>query len=245
MKELRALMIGAHNDECEYGLGGLTGLLVDRGVNVRYVNPAAKWHAAVSDEEKRETEEQEQEAARLLGAQKHMLGDRDRHVYLENENTVVELELEIHDFKPDMVFIQWPRDFHIEHVETAKASYKAICTAGPHGTRVSEVYAYQAGPNQTIDFHPDIAIDVTEAMPRVKDSLLVFNQVHANGQWLWKEKEVSAAYLGHINGFRYAETLKIVKFPEKNNDFILRTLLGDAFRWCGNTQYPACGYDFI
>ena len=46
MKELRALMIGAHNDECEYGLGGLTGLLVDRGVNVRYVNPAAACHLA-------------------------------------------------------------------------------------------------------------------------------------------------------------------------------------------------------
>ena len=73
----------------------------------------------------------------------------------------------------------------------------------------------------------------------------MFNQVHAIGQGLWKEKEVSAAYLGHISGFKYAETLKIVKFPDKNNDFILRTLLGDAFRWCGNTQYPACGYDFI
>ena len=245
MKELRALIIGAHNDECEYGLGGLTGLLVDRGVKVRYINPAAKWHAVISDEEKRETEAQEMEAARLLGAEKRMLGDRDSHIYLENEQTVVELEMEIHDFKPDMVFIQWPRDFHIEHVETAKASFKAICTAGPHGTRVQEVYAYGAGPNQTIDFHPDIAIDVTEIMPRVRESLLVFNQVHANGAGLWKEKEISAEYLGHISGFKYAEMLKIVKFPDRNNDFILRTLLGGAFRWCGNTQYPARGYDFI
>lgn len=245
MKTLRAMVIGAHNDECEYGLGGLTALLVDRGVQVRYINPAAKWHADISDEDKRETEAQEQRAAHILGADKRMLGDRDAHIYMEEEKTVVELEMEIHDFKPDMLFIQWPHDFHVEHVETAKASYKALCTVGPHGTRVPEVYAYMAEPNQTTDFHQDIAIDVTAGMERVKESLLVFHQVHANGEGLWREKEISAAYLGYINGFKYAETLKIVKYPDGNNDFILRTLLGDAFRWCGNTQYPACGYEYF
>ncbi len=130
-------------------------------------------------------------------------------------------------------------------METAKASYKALCTAGPHGTKVPEVYAYMAGSDQTTDFHPDIALDVTESMPRVRESLLVFNQVHANGEGLWCEKEISAAYTGYINGFQYAETLKIVKYPEGSNDFLLRTLLKDPFRWCGSTQYPGCGHAFF
>ena len=39
--QLRALFIGAHNDECEYGTGGLAYLLHQAGVKTRFYNTAA------------------------------------------------------------------------------------------------------------------------------------------------------------------------------------------------------------
>ena len=239
----KALMIGAHNDECEFGLGGIACLLREAGVQVRTLIVAAKWHAPLSEAEKEETRRQETRAGELLGVEKRVIGDREASTWMETPETVCAIEKEIHDFRPDIAFIHWPQDNPAEHREAAKASLRALTVAAPHGTRVREVYAFEAGPNQSmVFFRPDLAIDVTEAMPAVRESLRAYHQAHAQGDGLCREKEVSAAFRGHVCGAKYAEALKIVKFPDGGQDFLLRQLLGERFRWWGNAQYPAYGY---
>ena len=41
---MKILAIGAHIDECEYGVGGISSLLVAGGHTVRFVNPATFLH---------------------------------------------------------------------------------------------------------------------------------------------------------------------------------------------------------
>ena len=77
----KILVIGAHNDECEYGCGGVTYLLKQKGCDVLYLNPACLWHREVPAEEKRIWEAQEQKAAEILGAKKIIIGDRDGNIY--------------------------------------------------------------------------------------------------------------------------------------------------------------------
>ncbi len=240
---IRVVMIGAHNDECEYGLGGVTRLLTDRGCRVKYINTSGLWHKAAGPAQEKTTwQQQENAAAQILGADKVVLGDRDRSICEDGEAVILQLERLLLEEMPDIVFLHYPRDNHLEHRISAKSAYAAICLAAVHGAHIREVYAFEAGPNQTSDyFHPDFAINVTDVMPQVRQSLMLFDQPTAKGSGLWREKEIQAQYRGHIVSFPYAECFKIVKYPNGNDDFLLRQLLREQFRWYGNGMYPANG----
>ena len=239
----RIMYIGAHNDECEYGTGGVAWHLNQLGCRQLFVNPACLWHdRTLSEDTKDFWLRQELAAAAQLGAEKRIPGPRDVQIFRADEQTVEMLESIILEFAPDIVFIHWPRDNHVEHRKVAKAAFDALCIAHVHGAKFREVYAFEAGPNQTGDyFKPDFSVDITAAMPDLRKSLGCFQQNHADGDSLYREKECQARYRGHTAGFDYAECYKIVKFPNGGDDFLLRQLLGDRFRWYGNGMYPAFG----
>lgn len=239
----KALFIGAHNDECEYGTGGTANLLSDCGVEVTFLNVAASWHFNATDADKKEIVRQDMLASEILGAKKIIVDNRDNETYLCSEENVKTISHYILDIDPDMIFIHYPEDNHIEHREVARASYLAVTLSAPHGaSNIKEVYAFEAGSNQTVQyFQSDLAINISPVMDTVERSLITFDQRHANGLSLWKEKQTVAKLRGMVHGFPFAEVFSIVKFPDGNNDFILRRLLNDNFRWSGNKQYPAHG----
>ncbi len=245
--EPRILIIGAHNDECEYGLGGVTWLLTQRGCKVRYINTSGLWHKpGHTKEESDEWVRQENRAAELLGADKIVLGDRELNLCETGREVSLEIEKIMLDFKPDIVFLHWPKDNHLEHRISARCAYDALCIAWVHGAKVKEAYAFEAGPNQTSDyFAPEFAIDIADAMPAIKESLMQFDQPTAKGPGLWREKEMAAHYRGYCYGMQYAEVYKLLKLPNGNDDFLLKTLLADKFRWNGNGMYPAFGERFF
>ena len=69
---------------------------------------------------------------------------------------------------------------------------------------------------------------------------MVFDQPKAQGRHLWREKEVSAKFRGHMAsaGFEYAEAYKIIRFPRKYNELMLPKILKEKYRWAGHGQYP-------
>ena len=240
---VKVLSIGAHNDECEYGTGGLAYYLQKLGAEILFVNPACIWHKKDIDEETKALYiKQENAAAEALGAKKLVIGDRDGQVMSPSTELTVELEKIILDFNPDIVLIHWPRDTHLEHRMVAKLSYEALSIAYVHGAHFSEVYAFEAGTNQTCDFfRPDFMIDIEEAMPAIEQSLLCFDQNTANGPNLYREKEVQARARGMQNRLKYAEGYKFIKYPKGSADILLKQLLGDKFLWNGNGMYAAHG----
>lgn len=237
------LVIGAHNDECEYALGGITALLTAKGWTAHYVCTSGLWHKPDCTEEDvlRWTAE-EQKAANLLGASKEVLGDRTRNLSEDGEELRLLLEKIILEKKPDIVCIHWPEDNHIEHRISAKAAYDALCIAKVHGAKINEIYAFEAGPDQSrVYFVPEIFIKTDCVSDKVKESLMQFHQPTAGGEFLWREKSVHQQYRGHLAGSTAAECLKIIKFPDGNNDFYLKQELSEHFRWAGNGMYPAKG----
>ena len=238
MEELRALFIGAHTDECEYGPGGLAYLLHQKGVRTRFYN------TCVYRENEPEARQQEAarisvEAAAMLGAEKVIEGPQPL-IYGCSEAHIGHILQEILDFKPHLVFIHYPRDTHSEHRETAKASYEAVCLAPAYGWHVREIYAFEAGPDQTVQYMtPDIVIDISDLKPLLTACYHVFGQ--GVGDQLTEEKETGASFRGLKSGFAWGEAYKIIKFPNQGEDFLLRQLLPDRFRWFGNEYYPAYG----
>ena len=72
-----------------------------------------------------------------------------------------------------------------------------------------------------------------------------FAQNTANGDFLWKSHILQSAVQGLGIGSTAALSLKIVKLPDGNDDFLLRQLLGDKFHWAGNGMYPAFGQSYF
>ncbi len=245
----RVMVIGAHNDECEYGVGGVTKLLTDRGCEVRFLNPCASFHISpgeITPAEEARWKQQEQDAAAVLGASKVLFDNYMESVYTPGHDSILAIEREILSFQPQIVFIHWPEDNHIEHRMTAHDAFDALCLAHVDGAHIKEIYAFEAGPNQTgVYFAPMFAVDITETMPTLKESILKFDQPHAKGAGIFKEKEIAAAYRGHVAGCAYAEVFRIVKFPNGGDDFLLRQMLKDKFRWWGNGMYPAGGKPYF
>lgn len=240
-KSPKVLFIGAHNDDCEYGAGGAAALLKSAGCETVFLNVACTRHAAFDGETLAVMNKQETDAAAVLGASKIITGERTRETYFYNQQNVDIIEEQIHRSKPDIAFMHWHHDNHIEHVAAAKCALDALCLADVHGSRPREVYAFEAGPNQTSNyFNPDLYIDIGSVFDKVKESLLVFNQHHANGKGLALEKEVAARFRGHLAHTTYAEAYKIMNYPYgyEDNELMLPKLLKGRFCWAGGGMYP-------
>ena len=244
---MNVLYIGAHNDDCECNAGGVAALLKEKGCKQLFVNPASIWHGDnISEETRKEWELQEIEAAKILGAQKIQTADRYSGLYQCNADDIKKLTKIICDFNPDIVFIHWPMDNHIEHRAVAELSEKALCLAHVKGSKISEIYAFEAGTAQTSDFFkPDFYIDVESVLETVNESLRCFNQNTAKAHNLCRDKETRSIFRGSQIGIKYAEAFKIIKYPNRNNDFMLKQLLNDQFCWAGNGMYPAGGYNYF
>ncbi len=243
----RILALGAHNDDCEAGIGGISALLHQQGCEQLYINFACMWHKAdLTDEQKAEWAQQEIDAARILGAEKRVMGSRDGGFFEPSTALIRELAAAIVEFDPQIAFLQWPLDNHAEHRMAADVAYKALCLAHVEGSHIREIYAYESSLWQTGRyFSPDIHIDVSSVMDVWEKSERTFAQNTANGDHLWKCDRLQSEARGLACGFPAALPLKIVKLPDGNDDFLLRQLLGDKFRWAGNGMYPAFGQPYF
>lgn len=238
---MNALVIGVHNDDCET-MGGTINLLVNRGVKVTILN-------VMGGETNSLPVYQGIESAKILGADKIVLkylkDDEDRWGYKNNAKSIKLTENVIRDIKPDIIFMMHPKDNHIEHIECSKTAREAIFAAAVDGIVPNEIYTYECGQRQTMCyFEPDIFINVESRMDKIKESYSVFNTQHADGNYLLSSRNVRTMFRGGMVDLKHAEAFKIVKYPSKNNDFILREVLHDEFRWCENGMYLSKGEIF-
>ncbi len=239
MEMMKAMAIGIHNDDCEYGAGGILALLAKRGWDVTVVQLCVGHLAKDRQKAARESIA----AAELLGVKKVILEDHCKSFYRTNDQTVDALCHVICEEKPDIIFVMHPRDNHIEHVETAKTARNAIFAASVAGFTPNEIYAMEMGPLQSMCyFTPDLYISITDEEAQLEACLRAFfpDNPHS-GEWLWREKRVSMALRGHEANRGLCEGLMIVKLPSKNGDFLLREALGDKFRWGGTSMYYPLG----
>ncbi len=239
---IKVLSIGAHNDEIMADMGGTAYLLHKAGCDQVFLNLACQWNDDnLSDAEKEYYIAQEHRSAELLGGRFVTLGNRDDLLFLESKQIIDETAAFIIDYDPDIIFIHWPRDNHIEHREAAQVSYKALAVASVRGAKFKEVYAYDTGINQSMDyFSPDFFIKVNECVEVVKESLMQYDQNFAQGEKLAAAYELKHTYRGYcVEAGAVCEAFKFIKFPNGNDDILLKQLVSDKFYWRGKGRYPA------
>lgn len=231
---MKVLVIAIHIDDAEC-ISGTMAQLIEKGAEVTYLNLKHYMHYKGDFPE---VDAQSMRGAELIGAKKIILDYKLDKYYRTNEESVRQTEEVIRSINPDIIFIMHPHDNHIEHVECAKTAREAIFAASVDGFVPNEIYSYEVGPKQNMCYiEPDVYVDVTDKLDEVKKVFLNFSADHADGEQLWHHARIAREFRGSECDLPFAEGFKIIKYPNKSNDFLLRSVLGDKFRWAGTRMY--------
>ena len=231
---MKVLVIAIHIDDAEC-ITGTIAQLIEKGADVTYLNLKHYQHYKGNNPV---IDAQSMRGAELIGAKKIILDYNIDKYYRTNEKSIRDTEQVIRNINPDVIFIMHPKDNHIEHVECARTARDAIFAAAVDGFVPNEIYSFETGPKQTMCyFEPDLYIDIEDKVNDIKRVMKNFCAEHADGDRLWNEIRISKEFRGLECGLKYADGFKIIKYPNGSNDFLLRSVLGDKFRWAGTRMY--------
>jgi LmbE family N-acetylglucosaminyl deacetylase len=215
------LGIGAHYDDCVFGIPGIMLNAVrknHRVVILTLIGDYSNWQTAAGRE--RELVEGAASICEEHGVEMRFLDFTGLRFDVSevNQQAVAEAVAEI---EPDVAFMLWPHDHHPDHEVASRLSKIALGQGGrivPPGRRFRRprhIYMYDNGPRHTIGFEPDTFVDVTDQWPRAIDWLgqfmaMVRGEPHDPAQHhaAQRAKEALALYRGQTCGVRYAEAVR-------------------------------------
>jgi LmbE family N-acetylglucosaminyl deacetylase len=214
------LAMGAHYDDCVFGIPGILLQAVRKHYRVVILSligdyrdwaPIGSRHQELVAGATALAKEHGAEA-RFLRFQSHLF-----EVTAENKRAVSEVVAEI---QPEIAFVLWPHDHHDDHVAASQLSSIALRNAGQilgkSGIRPpAQIYYYDNGPRHTVGFEPDTFVDIGDKWPAAIDWLgklmaLVRNEPYRAGSrdGAQQLKETLAMYRAKTCGVRYAEAVR-------------------------------------
>lgn len=213
------LAIGAHYDDCIYGIPGVMLKAVAkhyRVVQLILIGDYSNW-PPTKGRGKKFVDETIQISARY-GVEMRYL-DFASHQYDTNAETKQKVAQAVYEIQPDIAFHLWENDHHHDHTVAAQLSKIAL----RHGGRVIDqdrykaprsIYQYDNGPGHTIGFEPDTFIDISDYWEPANEWLGRFMALQQNREYKANQqsgaqqgKETLARYRGQTCGVRYAEAL--------------------------------------
>ncbi len=166
---MKILMIGAHQDDNEFGRGGLASLLIKKGHDVRFLsvsNGCGGHHIMSAEETARKRAEESAAVAKLLGIRYDVWDIADCNI-VADLLTRKRLIRYIREYNPDVVISHRPNDYHADHRAVGQlvqdASYLLAvpneCADVP-AMRSMPVILYSEDRFTNPPFRADIVVDV-------------------------------------------------------------------------------------
>jgi N-acetylglucosamine malate deacetylase 1 len=215
------LGIGAHYDDCVFGISGTLLKAVrknHRVVILSLIGDYTNWKPVAGRE--KQLVAGATEIAKEYGAEMRFLGFASMRYDVTDETKRAVAEA-IAQIEPDVAFHLWPRDSHTDHEIAAQLSKIALRHGDrmlPPGARYKypqRIFQYDNGPRHTIGFEPDTFVDVSDEWRQAGEWLgrlmaLVRNEKYdaAKPDAAQRAKETLAAYRGATCGVRYAEAFR-------------------------------------
>lgn len=188
---MKILMIGAHQDDNEFGRGGLASLLIKRGHTVQFLSMCngCGGHHIMGPEETTRTRAKESAAVAALLGITYDVWDIDDCNLVADLPTRKRLIRYIRHFNPDLIIAHRPNDYHADHRASGQlvqdASYLLTvpneCPDAP-AMRFMPVILYNEDRFTNPPFRPDIVVDIgSEIDLKLKIASLNVSQVY---EWL-------------------------------------------------------------
>ncbi|MCB9384324.1 MAG: PIG-L family deacetylase [Bryobacterales bacterium] len=217
------LALGAHYDDCVFGVPGLLLQAVRKNYRVvigAIIGDYTNWPPV----EGREPEllETSQALAKSYGVEMRFLTAASMRFEVTEERKREVAQLVV-DVKPDVAVMLWPQDRHPDHEVGARLSKIALHGANrildaPGWRPPRRIYQYDNGPGHTIGFEPDTFVDVSAEWEQANEWLgklmaFVRNQPYdpSSPDGAQEAKRVLAEYRGKTCGARYAEAMKAMR----------------------------------
>ncbi len=225
------LGIGAHYDDCVFGISGTLLKAVrknHRVVILTLIGDYTNWKPTAGRE--KEIVAGTIKLAKDYGVEMQML-DFTGMKYDVNLATKIAVAEAITEIQPDIAFMLWPHDTHPDH-EVASALSKA---ALGHGDRLldgeqakkfrgpSRIFQFDNGPRHTIGFEPNTFVDVSDEWQSAQEWLgklmaLIRNEPFdaTKPDGAMNSKRSLAAYRGATCGVQYAEAFRSMNaYPQE------------------------------
>jgi LmbE family N-acetylglucosaminyl deacetylase len=214
------LAIGAHYDDCVFGIPGIMLQAVQKNhrvVALSLIGDYTNWPPA--KDRGAELKEVSVSLAHYLGVEMRFLDYASGRFHL-NEETKTAVARVVAEVKPDIAFILWNRDRHPDHEAASAISQDALRLA----SRIlddatvrapGQIYCYDNGPGHTIGFEPNTFVDVSEVWPTAIEwlaQLMAFVRKKPYDELAPPDpaviaKTTLARYRGASCGARYAEAV--------------------------------------
>ena len=214
------LAIGAHYDDCVFGVSGTLLKLIRKNYRVvilSIIGDYSRWRPVEGRAE--ELLEKSRDLAHYYGVEMRFLHYASMRFDFDAEakRAVSEVVAEV---SPDVAFMLWPDDTHPDHEAASRLSKTALAWAGTvldrDGVgRPRRIYQYDNGPRHTISFEPDVSVDISDDWVQANEWLgLLMAFVRNQPDSAEKQdpaqaaKEALALYRGKACGVAYAEAFK-------------------------------------
>ena len=215
------LGIGAHYDDCVFGISGtLLGAVRKnhRVVILSLIGDYSNWKPAQGRE--KEVVQGTIDISKEYGAEMRFLNfsGTNYEVTEQSKRAVSEAVAQI---EPDVAFILWPHDSHSDHEAASRLAKIALAHGDrllPKGSRFKspqQIYQFDNGPRHTVGFEPDTFVDVSNDWRQASEWLgrlmaLVRGQPYdpTIPDGAVQAKESLARYRGQTCGVRYAEAFR-------------------------------------
>jgi len=157
----KIVCVGGHPDDPESGCGGTLAKLVAAGhdVTIIYLTTGEAGIDGKSHDEAARIRKQEAiNACKVLNTKSVFAGQIDGDTVVSNE-TLKHLQSLLADEQPDVVFTHWPIDSHKDHQCASLLTIQSWIRAE---NKFSLYFFEVCTGEQTLGFHPDIFVDITE-----------------------------------------------------------------------------------
>lgn len=201
-KTIRALMIGAHPDDCEFKTGGLAARYRALGHHVKFVsatNGEAGHHQMGGAPLARRRLEEARRVAELAGIEYDVLDIPDGRLEADLATRERFIGL-LRAFQPNLVFTHRPNDYHPDHRRTGilvqDASYLIrvpnICPLIPHLSETPIILYVQDGFGKPVSFSPDVVVAIDDVLDAKVDML------HCHESQMYEWLPADGGYSGEV-----------------------------------------------
>lgn len=213
MREMNnILIIGAHYDDTELGVGGTAAKLAEKGKNVyklTLTDNVTQFEENNVYIDYKSSSEQSSRACKILGI-KEITSFHQRPCSELRYSTELMHEIEqiIFQYKIDTVFSHFGNDMNQDHVEAARLSV----TAARH---CKNILMYQSnGYILNSKFYPTFFVDISMFLEKKRQALNCYGSEHNRFHRLFENCIEKNHIWGYANEVDYAEGFHIVKMLE-------------------------------